>query len=166
MDKNNFKSILGTIKPLFEKIKDFDEEQIDAFKNALKEQILSNLLNESELIKITSNSIGIKKTHHFSVEKIEKYDVILCNVGPCPHFGVVYKVVGDIVYVIVISTKNTFNGVEIKQSKMFKGSYFIPYIAPVHINTALSHFCFVIDNKLEFNNMLKAMKKNYLKSLL
>lgn len=163
MKENDFKSVIGSLKTIFGKTDSFEHEQTREFKDTLKELSIKSFDKDvdAEIIRITESTNGIKNTYYFKTDKIEKYDVIVSNIGPCAHFCAVYKVVDDIVYVISISSKSKLNGIEINDSKMFKGGYFIPYIYPVSLQNALSHFCFRLDNKKEFDNVIKVMKKNY-----
>lgn len=90
----------------------------------------------------------------------KKYDIIKfkSNTNPAPHYYVVYKIDKEfnIAYTVGLTSDITLpNIIPIKESRMFKTFYVAEFI-PIYLN-----ICGVIDNKKEFNEVCKAIKKYY-----
>lgn len=95
---------------------------------------------------------------------IERGDVAFLPIGPILHYCIVFKVIGDISFVVSITTNTTedFIGYKLEKSRFFKGT---AVYALHQVPTALVMRKFVMpyDNKSELIKILSECE-NYIKS--
>lgn len=94
---------------------------------------------------------------------LQKYDVIKAKIGPCEHYGVIYKIDAElnIAWVVNITSDITLNNlIPIKRSRLFK-TFFVTYFHPVFLDKNNYTFCNVFDNKEEFDETIRIIKKYY-----
>lgn len=94
---------------------------------------------------------------------LQKYDVIKAKIGPCEHYGVIYKIDAElnIAWVVNITSDITLNNlIPIKRSRLFK-TFFVAYFHPVFLDKNNYTFCNVFDNKEEFDETIRIIKKYY-----
>lgn len=94
---------------------------------------------------------------------LQKYDIIRAKIGPCMHYGVIYKIDPElnIAWVVSITSDITLNNlIPIKRSRLFK-TFFIAYFHPVFLDKNNYTFCNVFDNKEEFDEVIRIIKKYY-----
>lgn len=94
---------------------------------------------------------------------LQKYDVIKAKIGPCEHYGVIYKIDAElnIAWVVNITSDITLdNLIPIKKSRLFK-TFFVAYFHPIFLNKNNYTFCNVFDNKEEFDEAVRIIKKYY-----
>lgn len=100
-----------------------------------------------------------------SVDQIplQKYDIIRAKIGGCEHYGVIYKIDTElnIAWVVSITSDITLdNLIPIKKSRLFK-TFFVAYFHPIFLNKNNYTFCSVFDNKEEFDETVRIIKKYY-----
>lgn len=94
---------------------------------------------------------------------LQKYDVIKAKIGPCEHYGVIYKIDAElnIAWVVNITSDITLdNLIPIKKSRLFK-TFFVAYFHPIFLNKNNYTSCNVFDNKEEFDEAVRIIKKYY-----
>lgn len=94
---------------------------------------------------------------------LQKYDIIKAKIGPCEHYGVIYKIDVElnIAWVVNITSDITLdNLIPIKRSRIFK-TFFCAYFHPIFLNKNSYTFCNVFDNKQEFDEVIRIIKKYY-----
>lgn len=94
---------------------------------------------------------------------LQKYDVIKAKIGPCEHYGVIYKIDAElnIAWVVNITSDITLdNLIPIKRSRIFK-TFFCAYFHPIFLNKNSYTFCNVFDNKQEFDEAIRIIKRYY-----
>lgn len=94
---------------------------------------------------------------------LQKYDVIKAKIGPCEHYGVIYKIDAElnIAWVVNITSDITLNNlIPIKKNRLFK-TFFVAYFHPIFLNKNNYTFCNVFDNKEEFDETVRIIKKYY-----
>lgn len=94
---------------------------------------------------------------------LQKYDIIRTKIGVCEHYGVIYKIDTElnIAWVISITSDITLdNLIPIKKSRLFK-TFFVAYFHPIFLNKNNYTFCNVFDNKEEFDEVVRIIKKYY-----
>lgn len=94
---------------------------------------------------------------------LQKYDIIRAKIGVCEHYGVIYKIDTElnIAWVVSITSDITLdNLIPIKKSRLFK-TFFVAYFHPIFLNKNNYTFCNVFDNKEEFDETVRIIKKYY-----
>lgn len=94
---------------------------------------------------------------------LQKYDIIRAKIGVCEHYGVIYKIDTElnIAWVVSITSDITLdNLILIKKSRLFK-TFFVAYFHPIFLNKNNYTFCNVFDNKEEFDETVRIIKKYY-----
>lgn len=94
---------------------------------------------------------------------LQKYDIIRAKIGVCEHYGVIYKIDPElnIAWVVSITSDITLdNLIPIKKSRLFK-TFFVAYFHPIFLNKNNYTFCNVFDNKEEFDEAVRIIKKYY-----
>ena len=94
---------------------------------------------------------------------LQKYDIIRAKIGPGTHYGVIYKIDAElnIAWVVNITSDITLdNLIPIKKSRLFK-TFFVAYFHPIFLNKNNYTFCNVFDNKEEFDETVRIIKKYY-----
>lgn len=94
---------------------------------------------------------------------LQKYDIIRAKIGQGTHYGVIYKIdiALNIAWVVSITSDITLdNLIPIKRSRLFK-TFFVAYFHPVFLNKNNYTFCNVFDNKEEFDEAVRIIKKYY-----
>lgn len=94
---------------------------------------------------------------------LQKYDIIRAKIGVCEHYGVIYKIDTElnIAWVVSITSDITLdNLIPIKKSRLFK-TFFVAYFHPIFLNKNNYTFCNVFDNKEEFDEAVRIIKKYY-----
>lgn len=94
---------------------------------------------------------------------LQKYDIIRAKIGVCEHYGVIYKIDTElnITWVVSITSDITLdNLIPIKKSRLFK-TFFVAYFHPIFLNKNNYTFCNVFDNKEEFDETVRIIKKYY-----
>lgn len=94
---------------------------------------------------------------------LQKYDIIRAKIGPNAHYGVIYKIDTElnIAWVVSITSDITLdNLIPIKKSRLFK-TFFVAYFHPIFLNKNNYTFCNVFDNKEEFDETVRSIKKYY-----
>lgn len=85
------------------------------------------------------------------------------KIGVCEHYGVIYKIDTElnIAWVVSITSDITLdNLIPIKKSRLFK-TFFVAYFHPIFLNKNNYTFCNVFDNKEEFDETVRIIKKYY-----
>lgn len=94
---------------------------------------------------------------------LQKYDIIRAKIGPSAHYGVIYKIDPElnIAWTVSITSDITLdNLIPIKKSRLFK-TFFVAYFHPIFLNKNNYTFCNVFDNKEEFDEAVRIIKKYY-----
>lgn len=94
---------------------------------------------------------------------LQKYDIIRTKIGPCAHYVVIYKIDPElnIAWTVSITSDITLNNlIPIKRSRLFK-TFFVAYFHPVFLDKNNYTFCNVFDNKEEFDETIRIIKKYY-----
>ena len=94
---------------------------------------------------------------------LQKYDIIRAKIGGCEHYGVIYKIDPElnIAWTVSITSDITLNNlIPIKRSRLFK-TFFVAYFHPVFLDKNNYTFCNVFDNKEEFDEAIRIIKKYY-----
>ena len=94
---------------------------------------------------------------------LQKYDIIRAKIGVCEHYGVIYKIDIElnIAWVVSITSDITLdNLIPIKKSRLFK-TFFVAYFHPIFLNKNNYTFCNVFNNKEEFDEAVRIIKKYY-----
>lgn len=150
------------------KLKNTDDNKIldvisivDAFNSSLS---INSLVEQSSCVP-KQNIVLPTEILGQGVDQIplQKYDVIKAKIGPCEHYGVIYKIDAElnIAWVVNITSDITLdNLIPIKKSRLFK-TFFVAYFHPVFLNKNNYTFCNVFDNKEEFDEAVRIIKKYY-----
>ena len=150
------------------KLKNTDDNKIldvisivDAFNSSLS---INSLVEQSSCIP-KQNIVLPTEILGQGVDQIplQKYDVIKAKIGPCEHYGVIYKIDAElnIAWVVNITSDITLdNLIPIKKSRLFK-TFFVAYFHPIFLNKNNYTFCNVFDNKEEFDEAVRIIKKYY-----
>lgn len=94
---------------------------------------------------------------------LQKYDIIRAKIGSGTHYGVIYKIDPElnIAWTVSITSDITLNNlIPIKRSRLFK-TFFVAYFHPVFLDKNNYTFCNVFDNKEEFDEAIRIIKKYY-----
>jgi hypothetical protein len=94
---------------------------------------------------------------------LQKYDIIRAKIGVCEHYEVIYKIDTElnIAWVVSITSDITLdNLIPIKKNRLFK-TFFVAYFHPIFLNKNNYTFCNVFDNKEEFDETVRIIKKYY-----
>ena len=150
------------------KLKNTDDNKIldvisivDAFNSSLS---INSLVEQSSCVP-KQNIVLPTEILGQGIDQIplQKYDVIKAKIGPCEHYGVIYKIDAElnIAWVVNITSDITLdNLIPIKKSRLFK-TFFVAYFHPIFLNKNNYTFCNVFDNKEEFNEAVRIIKKYY-----
>lgn len=150
------------------KLKNTDDNKIldvisivDAFNSSLS---INSLVEQSSCVP-KQNIVLPTEILGQGVDQIplQKYDVIKAKIGPCEHYGVIYKIDAElnIAWVVNITSDITLdNLIPIKKSRLFK-TFFVAYFHPIFLNKNNYTFCNVFDNKEEFDEAVRIIKKYY-----
>ena len=158
MAKNNkeFVTLLGSI---------VNNDQIPEKDKALK--LISKIKLQYSSVEIPKDILEEQERDIVELT-LQKYDIIKFNADttPAPHYYIIYKVSKEfnIAYAVCITSDITLpNIIPIKESRMFK-TFYVAEFTPIYLNRGnpvCYKFCGVIDNKKEFNEVCKAIKKYY-----
>lgn len=101
-------------------------------------------------------------------ESLEKLDVVYVPIGVIPHYCIVYKVVGDITYVLsMTSNKNKeYTGHLIEKSRFWSGSTAIFSLHQIPTRLAMSMYVMPFDSKSEGNQILRECTEFLTKNIL
>lgn len=150
------------------KLKNTDDNKIidiisivDAFNSSLS---VTNLIEQSSCVP-KQNIVLPTEILGQGVDQIplQKYDIIRAKIGVCEHYGVIYKIDTElnIAWVVSITSDITLdNLIPIKKSRLFK-TFFVAYFHPIFLNKNNYTFCNVFDNKEEFDEVVRIIKKYY-----
>lgn len=150
------------------KLKNTDDNKIldvisivDAFNSSLS---TDSLVEQSSCVP-KQNIVLPTEILGQSVDQIplQKYDIIRAKIGMCEHYGVIYKIDTElnIAWVVSITSDITLdNLIPIKKSRLFK-TFFVAYFHPIFLNKNNYIFCNVFDNKEEFDEAVRTIKKYY-----
>lgn len=134
---------------------------VDAFNSSLS---VTNLIEQSSCVP-KQNIVLPTEILGQGVDQIplQKYDIIRAKIGVCEHYGVIYKIDTElnIAWVVSITSDITLdNLIPIKKSRLFK-TFFVAYFHPIFLNKNNYTFCNVFDNKEEFDEAVRIIKKYY-----
>lgn len=165
-EKQNF---LNSIRiKVSAKLKNTDDNKIidvisivDAFNSSLS---VTNLIKQSSCVP-KQNIVLPTEILGQGVDQIplQKYDIIRAKIGVCEHYGVIYKIDTElnIAWTVNITSDITLNNlIPIKRSRLFK-TFFVAYFHPVFLDKNNYTFCNVFDNKEEFDEVIRIIKKYY-----
>lgn len=150
------------------KLKNADDNKIldvisivDAFNSSLS---INSLVEQSSCVP-KQNIVLPTEILGQGVDQIplQKYDIIRAKIGVCEHYGVIYKIDTElnIAWVVSITSDITLdNLIPIKKSRLFK-TFFVAYFHPIFLNKNNYTFCNVFDNKEEFDETVRIIKKYY-----
>lgn len=150
------------------KLKNTDDNKIidiisivDAFNSSLS---VTNLIEQSSCVP-KQNIVLPTEILGQGVDQIplQKYDIIRAKIGPGTHYGVIYKIDPElnIAWTASITSDITLNNlIPIKRSRLFK-TFFVAYFHPVFLDKNNYTFCNVFDNKEEFDEAIRIIKKYY-----
>ena len=162
------------------KLKNTDDNKIldvisivDAFNSSLS---INSLVEQSSCVP-KQNIVLPTEILGQGVDQIplQKYDIIRAKIGvcehtsslqpafTCEHYGVIYKIDTElnIAWVVSITSDITLdNLIPIKKSRLFK-TFFVAYFHPIFLNKNNYTFCNVFDNKEEFDETVRIIKKYY-----
>lgn len=150
------------------KLKNTDDNKIldvisivDAFNSSLS---INSLVEQSSCVP-KQNIVLPTEILGQGVDQIplQKYDIIRAKIGPGTHYGVIYKIDPElnIAWVVSITSDITLdNLIPIKKSRLFK-TFFVAYFHPIFLNKNNYTFCNVFDNKEEFDETVRIIKKYY-----
>lgn len=150
------------------KLKNTDDNKIldvisivDAFNSSLS---INSLVEQSSCVP-KQNIILPTEILGQGVDQIplQKYDIIRAKIGQGTHYGVIYKIDPElnIAWVVSITSDITLNNlIPIKRSRLFK-TFFVAYFHPVFLDKNNYIFCNVFDNKEEFDETVRIIKKYY-----
>lgn len=134
---------------------------VDAFNSSLS---VTNLIKQSSCVP-KQNIVLPTEILGQGVDQIplQKYDIIRAKIGVCEHYGVIYKIDTElnIAWTVNITSDITLNNlIPIKRSRLFK-TFFVAYFHPVFLDKNNYTFCNVFDNKEEFDEVIRIIKKYY-----
>lgn len=165
-EKQNF---LNSIRiKVSAKLKNTDDNKIidvisivDAFNSSLS---VTNLIEQSSCVP-KQNIVLPTEILGQGVDQIplQKYDIIRAKIGPSTHYGVIYKIDTElnIAWTVSITSDITLdNLIPIKKSRLFK-TFFVAYFHPIFLNKNNYTFCNIFDNKEEFDEAIRIIKKYY-----
>lgn len=165
-EKQNF---LNSIRiKVSAKLKNTDDNKIldvisivDTFSSSLS---VTNLIEQSSCVP-KQNIVLPTEILGQGVDQIplQKYDIIRAKIGPSTHYGVIYKIDTElnIAWTVSITSDITLdNLIPIKKSRLFK-TFFVAYFHPIFLNKNNYTFCNVFDNKEEFDEAVRTIKKYY-----
>lgn len=150
------------------KLKNTDDNKIldvisivDAFNSSLS---INSLVEQSSCVP-KQNIVLPTEILGQGVDQIplQKYDIIRAKIGVYEHYGVIYKIDTElnIAWVVSITSDITLdNLIPIKKSRLFK-TFFVAYFHPIFLNKNNYTFCNVFDNKEEFDETVRIIKKYY-----
>lgn len=150
------------------KLKNTDDNKIldvisivDAFNSSLS---INSLVEQSSCVP-KQNIVLPTEILGQGVDQIplQKYDIIRAKIGVCEHYGVIYKIDTElnIAWVVSITSDITLdNLIPIKKSRLFK-TFFVAYFHPIFLNKNNYAFCNVFDNKEEFDETVRIIKKYF-----
>ena len=150
------------------KLKNTDDNKIldvisivDAFNSSLS---INSLVEQSSCVP-KQNIVLPTEILGQGVDQIplQKYDIIRAKIGVCEHYGVIYKIDTElnIAWVVSITSDITLdNLIPIQKSRLFK-TFFVAYFHPIFLNKNNYTFCNVFDNKEEFDETVRIIKKYY-----
>lgn len=129
------------------------EKEFERINNGLK--ILLSNVKPAQISKITT------------VDILKKYDIIYISVaGSIPHYFMVYKCIENIVYGVIITSKDKdFVIHEITHDRFFKGNYASNLFSTVSLDIAINSFNRVYESKKEADIIFNKIKDNIRKSL-
>lgn len=134
---------------------------VDAFNSSLS---INSLVEQSSCVP-KQNIVLPTEILGQGVDQIplQKYDIIRAKIGQGTHYGVIYKIDPElnIAWVVNITSDITLNNlIPIKRSRLFK-TFFVAYFHPVFLDKNNYIFCNVFDNKEEFDETVRIIKKYY-----
>lgn len=150
------------------KLKNTDDNKIldvinivDAFNSSLS---INSLVEQSSCVP-KQNIVLPTEILGQGIDQIplQKYDIIRAKIGPGAHYGVIYKIDPElnIAWTVSITSDITLNNlIPIKRSRLFK-TFFVAYFHPVFLDKNNYTFCNVFDNKEEFDETIRIIKKYY-----
>lgn len=150
------------------KLKNTDDNKIldvinivDAFNSSLS---INSLVEQSSCVP-KQNIVLPTEILGQGIDQIplQKYDIIRAKIGQGTHYGVIYKIDPElnIAWVVNITSDITLNNlIPIKRSRLFK-TFFVAYFHPVFLDKNNYIFCNVFDNKEEFDETVRIIKKYY-----
>ena len=95
----------------------------------------------------------------FKDVEIRKGDVSYLPVGPCCHYCIIYKIVGETVYVIPLTTTDgIFEGYKLEKSRFFKGTA-IYSLQQFPKSMVEQKFTMPFDHKSECNQIFKSFEE-------
>lgn len=130
-----------------------DEDAIAKVASKLESEV------RKEIIDFPKRSLDSSEVYSF----LQRYDIIRTLIGNTLHYAVVINkdIDFNVLWVVPITSDTTLGlTVSIKESRLFKDSYYYCYLQPVPFNHKIQ-FCGVIDNKAEFINTYKAIVNYY-----
>jgi heptaprenylglyceryl phosphate synthase len=127
---------------------------------SVKQSITDTLSNNGQ-IEVTTTSKS------FKVETIKKYDIIYVSIlGSIPHYCLVYKVIDNLVwYAVITSKEKEFIVHTIKNDRTFQNSFVSNLFFCISKETACESFVRVFESKSEADVIFKNIKQNMLNFL-
>ena len=142
-------------------------EQIQKYIDNVSGYIIPNIDNnniENEIIPELYNDYYEEESFLLTPTSIKKYDVVFsydCTFGGNrhKHYGVVYKVIDGLVYVVPITTKEIYGRIPMIKSRIFKKGYYVPSFNIIPEKKAITRFYCILDAKKEFDNTVEEIKR-------
>ncbi len=149
-DNKKLRNILGSII----------NNNVISDEDALEKVVTKLQLTEyRKIIDIPANKLNATDVY----TTLQKYDIIRTTIGPVEHYAIVVSIdiVFNTIWVIPITSDPTIGlTTRIKNSRLFLNSYYFCALYPIPFAGNIK-YCGIIDNIVEFKEVLTAVKRYY-----
>jgi hypothetical protein len=125
---------------------------------SISHKLTEKLENDGKLMTVSSS----KK---YKVSGLKKYDVIYVSAIGVPHYFMVHKVIGEVVYGVIFTTKTHehFYLHTVKGDRIFEGNVVSNTYLSISKDMALESFVRVYEDKKEADEIFRKLKGHYRK---
>lgn len=163
--------IILDLSNIWVKDSEFNEIFMNIKNTLMSEYLYPSISNKESIPETLEDEVHVPELNPRYIERlrpknVERLDVSYLPIGPVSHYCLVYKVVGDVSFVIPFTTSGSdqFIGYDIEKSRFWRGkAAFTLHQFPTSM--VLSKFVMPYDHKLEANMIIKSCEK-YIRGLL
>lgn len=127
-------------------------------------KIQATSLNLHTQLATNNQVINVTAARKHTVSTIKKYDILYLPLVGLPHYFLVHKIIDDIVYGIVFTSKHktAFCIHEVKEDRILDGSFATNSYLSVELPEALESFVRVYECKKEADEIFNKITRHYL----
>jgi len=126
-----------------------------------KLQSISNKITET--LEDEGKIVSVSSSKKYTVSVLKKYDIVYVSAIGVPHYFMVHRIVGEIVYGVIFTTKthDHFFLHTVKGDRIFEGNVVSNTYLSISKDLALKSYIRVYEDKKEAEEIFRKLKAHY-----